>query len=98
SNNELRQFCVFVRNKPIEEVTRSEIKEWIELHQIALFSEGSIQNKCGTLRVFFRFLRDIGKNVVNPDLIPMFTVERSIPRIPDEQELIKFEKVLLSCK
>lgn len=81
----LKQFCVFVRNKDIEDITDRDVTEWLNLMKDVGYDTNSLLVKAPVLRTFFgHFLKKI--KVLNPLLIPMPKQDIKRRRVPVEED------------
>ncbi len=86
----LRQFCVFVRNCPIESIRLEDVTAWFSIMRDLSWQHNSFIPKAMALRKFFEFWRRRGKNVLDPWLIPIPSKQYNIPRVLDEPTYQKF--------
>jgi len=77
----LRQFCLFVRNKEIEEISIEDVLTWFSLMRDLKWEHNSFMPKAMALKKFFEFFKKQGKNVIDPWLIPVPHKEYKIPRV-----------------
>lgn len=77
----LRQFCLFVKNKDLEDVKFSEIMDWFNMMRYLGWDQNSFIPKAMALRKFFEYYQNQGIKVINPLLIPVPEKEYRSPRI-----------------
>ena len=67
--NFLRAFCLFVRNKDIEDIQEEDITEYIKLHYDLGYKTNGIQSRVSAIRGLFRYLNAKKYTVISTDLI-----------------------------
>ncbi|HCC60371.1 MAG: hypothetical protein A2402_01735 [Candidatus Staskawiczbacteria bacterium RIFOXYC1_FULL_37_43] len=82
---DLRQFCIFVGNKEIEDVTIQEIVAWLGWYKKLDFAAWTVLKKAMALRKFFEYYGRMKFDVVDYWLIPMPRKEFTMPRVCTEQ-------------
>ena len=85
----LRQFCLFLRNPEIEDITINHVMEYLNGMKDMGWDQNSFVGKCMALRKFFEFYRLQGYAVINEELIPIMQAERKLPRVATEDDYKK---------
>jgi len=78
---DLRQFCMFVRNKEIEDVRIEEITDWLGLYKQMGFETWTIIKKSMALRKFFEYYGRQKYDVLDYWLIPIPQKTYTMPRV-----------------
>ncbi|GIW70349.1 MAG: tyrosine recombinase XerC [Patescibacteria group bacterium] len=81
----LRQFCVFMRDCEIENISLDDIVKWFELMKQLGWDQNSFIPKTIALRKFFEFYIHQGYRVIDPFLIPLPQKQFKLPRVADEK-------------
>jgi len=84
-DRELRTFCLFLRNPQIEDITLSQVMEYLNGLAELGWDRNSFIGKCMALRKFFEFFRLQGHRVLDENLIPIPSKEYRLPRVADDQ-------------
>lgn len=84
---DLRQFCLYLRNPMIMQVTPDHIIEYLNGMKELEWSQNTIMIKCVSFTQFFKFWKLKGYPVLNPDLIPHVKREYTTPRVGDDDRL-----------
>jgi len=77
----LRQFCLFLRNPEIEDISINHVMEYLNGMKDMGWDTNSFVGKCMALRKFFEFYRLQGCEVLNEELIPIMQPEHKLPRV-----------------
>lgn len=80
----LRQFCLFLRNPEIEDITIHHVMEYLNGMKELGWESNSFVGKCMALRKFFEFYRMQGYAVIDEELIPIPAPEHKLPRVATE--------------
>lgn len=83
---DLRQFCIFVKNKNIEDVSIEEITEWIGWYKSLGFESWTVLKKAMALRKFFEYYGRLKYDVVDFWLIPLPPKTFKLPHICSQDE------------
>lgn len=84
-DRDLRNFAVFMRDCPIEDITDEHVTEWITLFKRMGYAAGTLIKKEEALIQFYNYWRRKGLDVMDPYLIPLTDKEYTRPRVcPDE--------------
>jgi site-specific recombinase XerD len=95
-DQDLRMFCLFLRDPHVEQVTLSNVLEYLGgLRQLG-WNENTLIPKCSALRKFFRFMRLRGYKALEADLIPLPRAQYGIPRVATEEDYRKLLAVIPS--
>lgn len=89
--NDLRVFCLSLRNPRISLIFKEHILEDIDTMSALGWSPRSLHQKLSAYRQFFRFLKKMGYESLDPELIPKVKVDFVEPRVATEEE---YEKIL----
>lgn len=87
----LRQFCLFVKNKDLEDIKFSEIMDWFNLMRYLGWDQNSFIPKAMALKKFFEYYQHQGIEVINPLLIPIPEKEYKSPRVLTDDN---YQKIL----
>ena len=90
----LRQFCLFLRNPEIEDISINHVMEYLNGMKDMGWDQNSFVGKCMALRKFFEFYRLQGYAVINEELIPIMQAEHKLPRVATEDQYKKFMAVI----
>jgi len=93
-DRELRNFCLFLRNPEIENISVSDVMEYLNGMQFLGWERNSFITKCTALRKFFEFFRLQGFKVLDQNLIPLPAKEFRIPRVATEESYKKLLAVI----
>jgi site-specific recombinase XerD len=85
-DRELRNFCLFLRNPEIENITLSEVMEYLNGMADLGWDRNSFVGKCMALRKFFEFYRLQGYQVISEELIPIPDKEPKLPRVATDEQ------------
>lgn len=85
----LRQFCLFIRDREIEQITVDDVVAWFNMMQQLEWDPNSFVGKAMALRKFFEFFHRLGHAVIDPWLIPVPRKQYKIPRIAEERSYRK---------
>ena len=85
----LRQFCLFLRNPEIEDISINDVMDYLNGMKDMGWDQNSFVGKCMALRKFFEFYRLQGYAVINEELIPIMQAERKLPRVATIEEYKK---------
>jgi site-specific recombinase XerD len=88
-DQELRRFCLFMRNPEIESVSIHHVMEYLNGMMELGWDHNSFVGKCMALRKFFEFYRLQKYPVLDENLIPILQKEYKMPRIADEENYKK---------
>lgn len=91
---DLRQFCIFVGNKEIEDVGIEEITDWLGRYKSLGFQAWTILKKAMALRKFFEYYGRMKYDVLDYWLIPLPRKEFTMPRVCTEQAYRKLLSVI----
>ncbi len=83
-DRELRNFCLFLRNPEIEDVTLDDVMEYLNGMADLGWDRNTFVGKCMALRKFFEFHRMQGISVIDENLVPVPRKEYKLPRVADE--------------
>lgn len=83
-DRELRNFCLFLRNPYVEDITIHQVMEYLNGVVEMGWDHNSLLPRCMALRKFFEFLRLQEYKVLDPELIPIPNREYKMPRVADE--------------
>lgn len=87
----LKQFCLFLRNPPIEDIKIFDIITYFGMMRDLGWKGNSFIPRAVAIRKFFEFFRLQGMNVIHEELIPVPDQEHSLPRVLDNE---MFEKLV----
>lgn len=76
----IRLLCVQLRNCEIEEVKSHHIIEYMDLMKTMGWDENTFNTKANAWKQFFRYWKNEGLGVLDPENIPVPHVERKMPR------------------
>lgn len=93
-DRELRNFCLFLRNPHIEEITLSGVMEYLNGMADLGWDRNSFVGKCMALRKFFEFYRLQGYQVISEELIPIPDKEPKLPRVANEEQFKKLVEAI----
>jgi len=82
---DLRQFCIFVGNKDIEDIDINEIVKWLGWYKYLGFQTWTVLKKALALRKFFEYYGRLKYDVIDYWLIPMPRKEFTMPRVCTEK-------------
>ncbi len=85
----LRNFAVFVRNCPIEDVTSKDVVEWLNLFKEMGYEEGTLKNRAQALIQFFKEFKFQKLEVLDYFVIPKIRVYHQTVRICNEDNYQK---------
>lgn len=91
---DLRQFCIFVGNKDIEDITIQEVVAWLGWYKKLDFASWTVLKKAMALRKLFEYYGRMKFDVVDYWLIPMPKKEFAMPRICTETNYRKLLAVI----
>jgi len=91
---DLRQFCIFVGNKEIEDITIQEVVAWLGWYKKLDFAAWTVLKKAMALRKLFEYYGRMKFDVVDYWLIPMPKKEFAMPRICTETSYRKLLSVI----
>jgi len=91
---DLRQFCIFVGNKDIEDITIQEVVAWLGWYKKLDFAAWTVLKKAMALRKLFEYYGRMKFDVVDYWLIPMPKKEFAMPRICTETSYRKLLSVI----
>ncbi len=80
----LRQFCLFLRNPEIEDISIHHVMEFLNGMKELGWDQNSFVGKCMALRKFFEFYRLQNYAVIDENLIPIPSKEHKLPRVANE--------------
>jgi integrase/recombinase XerC len=83
-DQELRTFCLFLRNPEIENITIGDVMDYLNGLQQLGWKHNSFIPKCMALKKFFEFFRLQGYSVLDEELVPSPRKEYQIPRVLNE--------------
>jgi len=89
----LRQFCVYMRNCDIRLVKLEDILQWFEIMTTLGYDRNSFIPRAIALRKLFEFMTKTSVKVLDPWLIPVPNKVYRLPRVVDEEH---YEKLLAS--
>lgn len=95
--DELRQFCVYMRNCHIEQITIDDVANFFDMLRALNYRQNSFTTKSIALRKFFDFFHRQGLPVLDPNLIPVAKREYVNARIATEEEYQKLLQVIPRC-
>lgn len=84
--NDLKVFCLVLKNKEIEDVTLDDIMGILSDMMDAGWQHASMMRKCMALRKMFEFMEMRGYPVISKQLIPIPRPERKLPRVATEAQ------------
>lgn len=90
----LRQFCLFVKNRNIEEIEIDDVTQWFGLMEDLNWDYNSFVPKAMALKKFFEFYHKLGYKVLDQWLIPVPRKEPKVPRIANEENYQKLLAVI----
>ncbi len=92
----LKYFTLFLRDPEyqIEKIKLNDITLFINLSQQIGWGDNNVQEKAVVIRNFFDYYYKQGKKVINPDLIPVPTVQDKMPRVADYKSYKLIVKML----
>lgn len=67
----LKNFCLFMRNCEIEDISQQDIFDWVKLLETLEWKHNSIRAKLVKIRSFFTYFKKQGLEVLDPYLIPL---------------------------
>src|SRR5581483_3369729 len=82
---DLRQFCIFVGNKDIENITIQEIMAWLAWYKKLEFQPWTVLKKAMALRKFFEYYGRMKYDVIDYWLVPIPRKEFQMPRVCTEK-------------
>jgi len=82
---DLRQFCIYVGNKDIEDITIQEITQWLSWYKRLDFAAWTVLKKAMALRKLFEYYGRMKYDVIDYWLIPLPKKEFTMPRVCTEQ-------------
>jgi len=85
-DRELRNFCLFLRNPEIENITLSDVMEYLNGMADLGWDRNSFVGKCMALRKFFEFYRLQGYKVIDEELIPIPDKVMKLPRVASDEQ------------
>jgi len=91
---DLRQFCIFVKNKSIEDVNINDVTEWIGWYKNLGFEPWTVLKKAMALRKFFEYYGRRKYHVLDHWLIPMPAKTYNMPRVCNEENYKKLLKAI----
>ncbi|OGI35670.1 MAG: hypothetical protein A2259_01380 [Candidatus Moranbacteria bacterium RIFOXYA2_FULL_43_15] len=83
---ELRNFCLFLRNPEIENITLGDVMEYLNGMADLGWDRNSFVGKCMALRKFFEFYRLQGYKVIDEELIPIPDKVMKLPRVANDEQ------------
>lgn len=84
-DQELRTFCLFLRNPEIEGITIGDVMDYLNgLRQLG-WKHNSFIPKCMAIKKFFEFFHRQSYSVLDAELIPIPRKEYNIPRVINEE-------------
>ena len=93
-DRELRNFCLFMRNPEIENITLSDVMEYLNGMAELGWDRNSFVGKCMALRKFFEFFRLQGYKVIDEELIPIPDKEHKLPRVANDEQFNQLLSVI----
>ena len=88
-DRELRNFCLFLRNPDIENITLNDAMEYLNGMADLGWDRNSFTGKCMAIRKFFEFYRLQGYHVIDEELIPIPDKEPKLPRVATDDDYNK---------
>ena len=93
-DRELRNFCLFLRNPEIENITLSDVMEYLNGMAELGWDRNSFVGKCMALRKFFEFFRLQGYKVIDEELIPIPDKVMKLPRVANDEQFNQLISVI----
>lgn len=93
-DRELRNFCLFLRNPEIENITLSDVMEYLNGMAELGWDRNSFVGKCMALRKFFEFYRLQGYKVIDEELIPIPDKVMKLPRVANNEQFNQLISVI----
>ena len=93
-DRELRNFCLFLRNPEIENITLSDVMEYLNGMAELGWDRNSFVGKCMALRKFFEFYRLQGYKVIDEELIPIPDKVMKLPRVANDEQFNQLISVI----
>lgn len=93
-DRDLRFFCLYLRNPEIENISLDDVLSYLKGMIELGWDKNTFVGKCMALRKFFEFYRLQGHKVLDPELVPLPSVERKIPRVADEESYKRLIQVI----
>ncbi len=90
----IKQFCLFMRNCHIEQITIADICQWFNLMTDMEWERNSFIPKAIALRKFFEFFHHQNFNVIDPWLIPVPDKQYKLPRVATTECYAKLLNVI----
>lgn len=90
----LKQFCLFMRNCHIEQITITDVSQWFNLMTDLEWDRNSFIPKAIALRKFFEFFKHQNYNVLDPWLIPVPDKQYKLPRVASEEGYAKLLNII----
>lgn len=90
----VKQFCLFVRNKQVEDITIDEVMGWFNLMSDLDWEHNSFVVKAMALRKFFEYMKLTGVSCLDPQLIPIPRPVYTMPRVATEEHYQKLLSVI----
>jgi site-specific recombinase XerD len=81
NDKDLRQFCLFLRNPHIEDITLNDMMLYLNLMKEIGWKHNSFVSKCMAYKKFFEFCNLRGYRVINENLIPIPQKEYKMPSL-----------------
>lgn len=92
--SDLRQMCLFLRNREIDELRPDDIIRIFKLMKELGWKQNSIRKKSTSYRPFFKFLNNRGYKTLDYQTIPIPPKEWNRPRVATEIEYKKLLKAI----
>jgi len=83
---DLRQFCIFVKNKNIEDINIQEVTEWLSWYKKLGFEPWTVIKKAMALRKFFEYFGRLKYDVIDHWLIPIPAKEYNMAKVCTEHD------------
>lgn len=90
----LRNFCIFLRDPKIENITLEQIQEYLIWCQKMGFAASSREKKALAIKEFLDYYKRQGYKVVDPELIPLPQKEYSMIRVANDDDFKKLLKII----
>ncbi len=92
----LKYFCLFLRDPQydIEKIKLKDIILFVNLSKEIGWGDSNVQEKTVVIRNFFEYYYKRGRNVVNPELIPVPRTRDKIPKVANIKDYKKIIKML----
>lgn len=87
----LRQFCIYMRNCQILDITLDDITQWLELNTVMGYQQNTRLLQASAVKKLFEYLHKVEACNINPELIQVPRKKYKMPRVLQERE---YEQIL----